>query len=450
MGRWDFKEEATTPPQPASGYASLYAKSDKKWYSQDDTGNEVELGAGGVPGAHASSHENGGADELNVGGLNGVLADPQTPASHDSTAHSGTIGTHAQLSSVGADDHHAKNHQATHGPGGADALKLDDLAAPDDNTDLNASTSKHGLMKKLGGGTSNFFRADGDWEKPLLAGLGDANLASLTDWDYLKYDSASGKWINKQGRVPELAFSQQSSNYSPSYANLLTDGPVIVMDTSGGNRTVTLPAASTLPADGRIHRAWIHHTGTGSNTLTVVCNGENFQDGLASLKVLKGKTVQLGGFNAGPGNPGWMRISDMLTTLQVRRAATWASSNFVSPNPIPWDSQDREDNVAVSEWVSGSRIYARFPKVFEVSYVFSIDSSGGLPWVVEAWIRKNGTTDILGSYLRTGNYWDEDQSAGMPPLTVQLEANDYLEVFLDHSNLSGSLVEAMLMMKTRV
>src|SRR5919204_5528179 len=28
------------------------------------------------------------------------------------------------------------------------AIKLDDLAAPDDNTDLNASTSKHGLLRK--------------------------------------------------------------------------------------------------------------------------------------------------------------------------------------------------------------------------------------------------------------------------------------------------------------
>lgn len=31
---------------------------------------------------HSARHENGGADELNVAGLNGVLADPQTPAAH--------------------------------------------------------------------------------------------------------------------------------------------------------------------------------------------------------------------------------------------------------------------------------------------------------------------------------------------------------------------------------
>src|SRR4029450_328423 len=40
-------------------------------------------------------------------------------------------------------------HHTSHESGGSDAIKLDDLAVPDDNTDLNASTSKHGLMKKL-------------------------------------------------------------------------------------------------------------------------------------------------------------------------------------------------------------------------------------------------------------------------------------------------------------
>ena len=45
----------------------------------------------------------------------------------------------------------------------ASALKIDDFAAGDDNTDLDSSTSRHGLLPKLGGGTSNFLRADGTW-----------------------------------------------------------------------------------------------------------------------------------------------------------------------------------------------------------------------------------------------------------------------------------------------
>jgi hypothetical protein len=70
--------------------------------------------------AHASNHENGGTDEINVAGLSGLLADDQNPTAH------------------------ASDHQS----GGGDAIKLDDLAAPDDNSDLNASTSAHGLSPK--------------------------------------------------------------------------------------------------------------------------------------------------------------------------------------------------------------------------------------------------------------------------------------------------------------
>jgi hypothetical protein len=54
-------------------------------------------------------------------------------------------------------------HAASHQSGGADAVKLDDLAAPDDNTDLNASAGAHGLLKKLDNDKSHFMRGDGSW-----------------------------------------------------------------------------------------------------------------------------------------------------------------------------------------------------------------------------------------------------------------------------------------------
>jgi hypothetical protein len=53
-------------------------------------------------------------------------------------------------------------HASRHQTGGADAIKLDDLATPDDNTDLDCSTSKHGLMEKLPG-TVQAFLGNGSW-----------------------------------------------------------------------------------------------------------------------------------------------------------------------------------------------------------------------------------------------------------------------------------------------
>jgi len=49
------------------------------------------------------------------------------------------------------------SHHLTHESGGSDAIKADDLAALDDNTDLNASNAVHGFLPKLGAANSKAF-----------------------------------------------------------------------------------------------------------------------------------------------------------------------------------------------------------------------------------------------------------------------------------------------------
>jgi len=111
-------------------------------------------------GSHAATHQNGGADEISVAGLSGLLADGQTPLSH------------------------ASSHQS----GGADSIKLDDLAAPDDNTDLNATTSAHGLLPKLGGGTTNYLREDGTWQNPTS---GSGGFPTMYKYGFGHYNNAT-------------------------------------------------------------------------------------------------------------------------------------------------------------------------------------------------------------------------------------------------------------------
>jgi len=50
--------------------------------------------------------------------------------------------------------------------GAGSQIKLDDLAATDDNTDLNASITAHGLLPKLANNTTTFLRGDGSWAAP--------------------------------------------------------------------------------------------------------------------------------------------------------------------------------------------------------------------------------------------------------------------------------------------
>lgn len=54
--------------------------------------------SGGAPSAHAATHQNGGSDEINVGGLSGLLADPQTI---EVVKNSGVVvGTRKQLNLI--------------------------------------------------------------------------------------------------------------------------------------------------------------------------------------------------------------------------------------------------------------------------------------------------------------------------------------------------------------
>lgn len=89
MGRHRLAHE-TTPSNPPSGYSTLYFKSDGKLYSLNSSGTEVEIGVSGPPEAHAASHQNGGADEISVAGLSGLLADNQNPTAHASEHVDGT------------------------------------------------------------------------------------------------------------------------------------------------------------------------------------------------------------------------------------------------------------------------------------------------------------------------------------------------------------------------
>lgn len=112
---------ATVPARLAkgpSGYVLTMGANDPAWV------------AAAAPGAHAASHQNGGGDEISVTGLSGLLAD----------------------------DQHVLDAEVK-------AIKLDDFATPDDNTDLNFGTTRHGLTPK-GTNVGDFLRDDGTWATP--------------------------------------------------------------------------------------------------------------------------------------------------------------------------------------------------------------------------------------------------------------------------------------------
>jgi len=63
---------ARLPKSEAGALVAMLSTAQQFWTHPQTTSGEV----------HAGSHENGGGDEINVGGLSGVLADAQPPAAH--------------------------------------------------------------------------------------------------------------------------------------------------------------------------------------------------------------------------------------------------------------------------------------------------------------------------------------------------------------------------------
>ena len=121
--------------------------------------------------------------------LNEVFsADTQRPTSNQKSALAGTSGApgagNPYVTDADARNTNARTpttHATSHQSGGSDPIKLDDLATPDDNTDLDASLTRHGLVPKLPGGTTAFFRADGAYASPGASSLPVVDTTSIVE-----------------------------------------------------------------------------------------------------------------------------------------------------------------------------------------------------------------------------------------------------------------------------
>jgi len=134
--------------------------------------------------------------------IDAVSHDIEVTAVVGAVANTLCAGDDARLSDARTPTAHASSHQS----GGGDPIKLDDLASPDDNTDLDSTTGKHGLLPKLGGGTTDFLRADGTWAAPPGAGGGESNTMSSQGSGSSIYYQKSGVDLQLNGIKSENAY----------------------------------------------------------------------------------------------------------------------------------------------------------------------------------------------------------------------------------------------------
>ena len=95
------------------------------------------------------------------------------------------------------------------------------------------------------------------------------------------------------------------------------------------------------------------------------------------------------------------------------------------------------------------RIYANTSGTYNISAIFTYNSTGGSTWNAYATLWKNGA-EVPRTTLVTGNYGNEDNVVTSLVTPVELLENDYIQVQLDQTNLVGELLYSTLNISIRL
>jgi hypothetical protein len=124
------------------------------------------------------------------------------------------------------------SHATSHASGAGDAIKIDDLAAGDDNTDLNASTSAHGLLPKLDNNSAHFLDGTGTWSTPAYI-TDHGALTGLSGDDHTQY----GLLVGRAGGQTLIGGTGSGENLTLQSTSNATKGKIFFDATSAYDET---------------------------------------------------------------------------------------------------------------------------------------------------------------------------------------------------------------------
>lgn len=243
-----------------------------------------------------------------------------------------------------------------------------------------------------------------------------------------------------------------ASNWTPTIAQMYANGNIVVCATDYGDITITLPDPSGFPEDDCVRNFRVTNAGSGTVTIQIASSGTFNNTDLDKLILNKyNQLVDITAYNKTGVYTLW-GFAFLTCEVRARRAATWAASNFDTAAAIPFDTEDIEDNNSILEWnvTNASRVTNVYGSQCTISYNVTIDSTGGGNWEAEAWLRKNGTTEVSGSRLKTSNAGGKDQSITLPGFSLFLAEDDYLEIMIEQESLTGQLHSSFITVRTDI
>ncbi len=244
---------------------------------------------------HAARHQTGGADPIALDTL---------AAATDVLTLNASTTAHGLLPKLSGDLKQVLNgngafvsiptHAVFHRRGNSDAIALDELGVPTDTTALNVSTSAHGLVPKIGGTATKFFRDDGTYAIPTASVTVPSNAAKS---DQTAATSASlyvtplvqqhhpsavkvRGTITLPGSTPTLVEGYNISSFTDSGTGVT----VVNFTTNFANSNCT--AVACLAATGSYEPPFCTSGAAGSVTVTTRATGDTATDVAFNLMVM--------------------------------------------------------------------------------------------------------------------------------------------------------------------
>jgi len=216
------------------------------------------------------------------------------------------------------------------------------------------------------------------------------------------------------------------------------DEVLMVMSTAC---TINLPLQSTIPNNGKMFTYYVYKLSTGGYCDIITPSGHTFPLGYTKQKLFYPEEF----LHVGASTYGyWGKISSLKIASVAQRVGAWDASNFTSYTPIPFTSAPIEDNDEIFEWSGTTMLVCKIPTRINANYAVDVDSTGGGTWNIFGRIIINGTDVVSLSNRISGNYGGEDDTLTLPTIPIDLNAGDYIELEVTHTNLTGNIDNAFL------